>query len=249
MIVTIDGKAIECQAGEYLLDVAGRGGIEIPSICHHEGLPGLGCCRVCLVEVETGGRREIVTACVYPVERECTVFTDSDAVLQNRRVVLALLRARVPESELIARYCEKYGVPENGRLSARDDTGTCVLCGLCVEACAKLGTGAISTVNRGVDKKVSTPYDEPSMACVGCASCASVCPTGAIAVSEDESARVIWNKEFPLARCKRCGVVIGTAFEIRRAARRVDAQPPELCERCRRLAMTDVMAETYENRR
>ena len=245
MIIKIDGKAFECQAGEYLLDVAARGGINIPSLCRHEGLPGLGCCRICIVEVEIDGRREIVTSCIYPIERECSVYTDSDAVKQNRRVVLALLRARAPENEAVARLCEEWGAPEFERLSTRGDTGGCVLCGLCVKACEKLGTGAISTVNRGVDKKVSTPYDEPSMVCVGCASCASVCPTGAIDVYEDESARVIWNKKFPLARCKRCGVVIGTAFEIRRAANRIDAQPPELCESCRRKAMTDVMAETF----
>jgi ferredoxin len=100
-------------------------------------------------------------------------------------------------------------------------------------------------MNRGVEKKVSTPYDEPSLVCVGCASCASVCPTGAIEAYEDESARVIWDKKFPLARCKRCGEVFGTAFEIRRAAQRLGSAPPELCEKCRRKAMADVMAETF----
>lgn len=243
--ITIDGKKIECQAGEYLLDVAARNGIIIPSLCRHEGLPGQGCCRICIVEVETGARRDIVTSCIYPVGQDCIVYTDSDAVRQNRRIVLALLRSRVPESEVVGHFCKEYDVPEFGRFSPRDDTGACILCGLCVKACEKLGTGAISTVNRGIDKKVSTPYDEPSLVCVGCASCASVCPTGAIDVYEDESSRVIWNKKFPLARCKRCGVVIGTAFEIRRAARRIDSDPPELCEKCRRLAMTDVIADTY----
>lgn len=244
MTIIIDGKPCVCEAGEFLLDIAARNGISIPTLCHHEGLPGQGCCRICLVEVETGGRRSIVTACVYPVERECDVFTNSESVSLHRRMVLSMLRASAPESEEVARLCEEYGAPEYERF-VNNPGEKCILCGLCVKACESLGTGAIWTMNRGVLKEVSTPYDEPSLVCVGCASCASTCPVGAIDVWQTEKTRTIWSKTFNLKACSKCGNIMGTQFELGRAAVKADADVPDLCEDCRKKKITDVFAATY----
>ena len=244
MTITIDGKACTCERGEYLLDIALRNGVAIPSLCHHSGLPGQGCCRVCMVELEANGRRSIVTACVYPVERECAVLTNSENVSRQRGMVLCLLRSLAPESEEIGRLCQEYGAPDYARFLKRAG-GKCILCGLCVKACESLGTGAIATVSRGVDKAVATPYGEPSIACVGCASCAKVCPTGAITVTEAENKRVIWNKTYPVKACKGCGKPVGTVVELRRAVKKSGAKMPDLCESCRKKAIADVMAATY----
>ena len=244
MTIIIDGKSYDCEHGEYLLDIARRNGITIPTLCHHEGLPGQGCCRVCIVEVEVNDWRTIVTACVYPVERECSVFTQSEKVCKQRGLILSLLRSRAPESARIASLCDEYDALAHKRFTQRSGE-SCILCGLCAKACESLGTGAISTVNRGVDKVVTTPYDEPSPVCVGCASCALVCPTGAIAVDEDEKERRIWNKALPLKECERCGCVIGTYGEIWRAKKKADTEPPELCDACRKKSITEVMAMTY----
>ena len=246
MTITINDKPCVCEPGEYILDIAARNGIYIPSLCHHEGLRGQARCRVCIVEVETEGRRSTVTACVYPVERECTIFTESENVKRQRRMVLKLLRAKAPQSGEVARLCEIYGVTETDDRFRRTEDGKCILCALCVEACHSLGTGAIGTSGRGVGKCVATPYDEPSLACVGCASCASVCPTGCIEVGESDGRRTIWNKTFPLVACKNCGAVIGTMQELWRAAQKAGAEDaPELCEMCRKKSISDVMAATY----
>ncbi|MBO4861957.1 MAG: (2Fe-2S)-binding protein, partial [Firmicutes bacterium] len=75
MIVTIDGRVCECEKGEFLLQVAKRNGIDIPTLCHHDGLPGQAACRVCLVEVKDGARSQVTASCVFPVDHEVEVFT------------------------------------------------------------------------------------------------------------------------------------------------------------------------------
>lgn len=247
MNVIIDGKSCAFELGEYLINVAERNGVTIPTLCRHKGMYGRGCCRVCIVEVEQGGWKSIVAACIYPLERECEVFTNSERVMHHRKIILSLLRSQAPESKEVARLCEAYGATEIERFVAADGkkNGKCILCGLCAEACAELGTGAISTVNRGVDKAVSTPYDDVSLVCVGCKSCAEVCPTGAIEVVEDGDNRTIWGKTLPLKKCKCCGAVIGTFYELTRAAERLNDEPATLCTECKQKGITDVMAETY----
>ncbi|MCL1876074.1 MAG: 2Fe-2S iron-sulfur cluster-binding protein [Synergistaceae bacterium] len=245
MIIEIDGKACTCSPGEYLLNIASRNGFSIPTLCHHDGLPGQGCCRVCIVEVSLRDRKDIVTACIYPVEQECSVFTDSDRVKRQRGMILALLRASAPESEEISRLCKMYDAPLYERLTQKANE-KCILCGLCVSACETLGASAISSVNRGVEKTVSTPYDEPAADCIGCASCAAVCPTGAISVEENNSSRAIWNRKFTLQLCRHCGKPVGTLDELAFAARKTGVAQTTLCEECRRKAIADEMITAYE---
>ena len=242
--ITINGKACTCEKGEFLLEVARRNGFYIPTLCHHPGVAEQGCCRVCLVEVVENKRSKIVVSCVYPVEQPCEVYTDSARVREDRGAVLMLLAARAPESTEIKALCKQYGAMDGSRFASIEGE-KCIMCGLCARACASLGTGAISTVMRGTSKKISTPYDEPSSACIGCLSCAKICPTRAIDFAEDEKKRSIWGREFELIRCKECGAPIGTKEEIEYAAMRCGEEPTYLCPDCRKKKMADVMAHAY----
>ena len=145
---------------------------------------------------------------------------------------------------MIAALCKAYGAA-NGSRFAQIDGEKCIMCGLCAGACAKLGTGAISTVLRGTAKKISTPYDEPSKDCVGCLSCAYICPTKAITFKDDGQTREVWGRTFEIVHCRECGAPVGTREEIALAARRAGEEPEELCPTCRKKKMTDIMAHTY----
>lgn len=233
MKITINGKVCECEKGEFILPIARRNGIEIPTLCHHDGFSGQGACRVCIVEVVEKGRGKIVVSCVYPVEKECEVFTDSEKVQKQRGMILALLHKKAPGSEEISELCSRYNAPVIERF-VEEPENKCVMCGLCVKACTELSAGAISTVNRGVTKEIATPYHEPSSSCIGCGSCAYVCPTGAIRITETASERTIWGKTFSLVTCESCGRVIGTKEEIAYAAKRAGREPDTLCDSCRK---------------
>lgn len=245
MIIKINGKECECEKGEYLLTVARRNGFEIPTLCHHAALPeGQGSCRLCIVEVTERGKKKIVVSCVYPIGGEIEVETDSEKVRRERGMILTLLAKRAPESPEIRALCEKYNAPEISRF-VKVDNEKCVMCGLCAKVCHALSAGAISTVNRGITKAVSTPYGDPSDACLGCGSCAYVCPTNAIELYEDDKKRVIWNKEFKLVHCTECGAVIGTEEQLKEAVKRAGEEESTLCETCRKMRSANVLSAVY----
>ena len=245
MIIKINGKECECEKGEYLLTVARRNGFEIPTLCHHAALPeGQGSCRVCIVEVTERGKKKIVVSCVYPITGEIEVETDSEKVRRERGMILTLLAKRAPESPEIKALCEKYNAPEISRF-VKVNNEKCVMCGLCAKVCHVLAAGAISTVNRGITKAVSTPYDDPSESCLGCGACAYVCPTNAIDLYEDEEKRIIWHKVFKLVRCKECGAVIGTEEQMKEAVKRAGEEETGLCETCRKNRIADVFSRVY----
>ena len=244
MIIKINGKECECEKGEFLLTVARRNGIVIPTLCNHPAIEGQGSCRVCIVEVFERGKGKIVVSCVYPVEKECEVFTDSDKVRRERGMILRLLQKRAPDSPEINALCQMYGAPVIDRF-VQVDSGKCVLCGLCAKACAELPIGAISTVNRGITKEVSTPYHDESAVCIGCGSCANICPTKAIEMVETADTRTIWGKTFPLVKCARCGAVMGTEQELAFAAKKAGHEPDTLCRDCRKKSISDVFAHTF----
>jgi hypothetical protein len=55
--------------------------------------------------------------------------------------------------------------------------GDCILCGLCVRMCAEqMDAQAIDFVNRGKDRKITTPFDAKSDVCRTCGGCMYICP-------------------------------------------------------------------------
>ena len=274
--VKINGKAYNAEKGEYILDLCRRNRILIPTLCHHEGLSGLGACRLCVVEVNEGSGNKVVVSCVYPLSRDCKVFTETEKIKSIRKTILSMLKTRAPEGDRLASLCQIYGVgknerfippkPAKGASAEKRLAEACVLCGLCAQACASLGTGAISTVGRGVVKKISTPFNEPSADCIGCGSCAAVCPTKAIECTETKGTRSIWGRKFKLLRCASCGKAFATeeeyAFALEKAAVKptaktaplahdadeADSQPPDVCDACRKKKSADVLAAVYGER-
>ncbi|MGN0078646.1 MAG: 2Fe-2S iron-sulfur cluster-binding protein [Coriobacteriales bacterium] len=245
LTITIDGTACECKKGEYLYDVALRNGIFIPVLCRSDAFPEhRACCRVCIVEVVERGWSKVVTSCIYPVEREVEVFTQSERIREERAVIFGLLAARAPRAEGIGALSAASGSVGRGRFVTLPDE-RCVLCGLCVQACDSLGTGAISTVMRGTEKEVDTPYGKASADCIGCLSCANVCPTGKIGFFEDDDSRSIWGRVFELARCDSCGAVLGTPQQLAYSTRGHDSCTQ--CDECRRQQMADELMRTYRN--
>ena len=86
--LTINGRKLDGEPGETILEVARRNGIEIPALCAEERLAPFDSCGVCTVEVEGRG---VVKACSTPIEEAWVIQTDSDAAVEVRKAALELL--------------------------------------------------------------------------------------------------------------------------------------------------------------
>ena len=186
--LTIDGRKVEVEDGCTVLEAAKSAGIHIPTLCYHESLPSYGACRFCIVEVVHQGQTSMTTSCILPAAEGMEVATASEKIIVVRRMLAELMLARCPESEPIIKLAQELGVtesrfprPETGQTLMVGEHEDCILCGMCVRLCDNvLNVGALAFEGRGENRRVTTPFGEPSEICRNCGSCESICPTGGI---------------------------------------------------------------------
>ena len=203
--LTIDDHPCSVPPGYTVLQAAREQGIHIPTLCYLESLPPYAACRLCLVELATPRGGKLVASCAYPCEEGMVVRTDTELVLDTRRTVMELLMSTAGHLPVVQELAAELGVQAPVvRLEAND----CILCGLCVRACREIvGVGAISLTYRGMQRAVSTPFQISSADCIECATCALVCPTGAIHLADiTHPVRTVHTRASPYERraCRLC---------------------------------------------
>ncbi|MBN1380850.1 MAG: (2Fe-2S)-binding protein [Deltaproteobacteria bacterium] len=234
--LVIDGKKIQAKEGITLLEAARENGIDIPTLCSHESLEPSGACRLCSVEVTKGNRSKIVTSCIYTVEEGIKVNTESERVKKVRKLIMELLLARNPDSDVIIELAEKLGVKPQKRFLPDHDKGKCILCRLCIKTCETIvGVSAIGFSSRGATKIVGTPFDEESDVCIGCGACAYVCPTGHIQMETTGDTRTIWGRTFKMTACNVCGRYFAPEDQLKYISQKTGVPLKELstCTSCR----------------
>jgi NADH dehydrogenase/NADH:ubiquinone oxidoreductase subunit G len=187
--LTINGLPVQVEPGTTLLEAAQFLGIEIPTLCHMEGLSPYGACRLCVVEIGAAPRSRLVSSCTYPVEEGLQVRTGSSRVVSARRMVIELLLASCPQSKIIQDLASAHDVR---RQRFRQEHEDCILCGLCVRMCAEQMMGhAIGFRGRGEHRSVGTPFDEKSETCRLCGGCMYVCPACQLRCTYNEPEKAI----------------------------------------------------------
>ena len=176
----INDRKVRARQGWTILETARHYELDIPTLCYHESVAPSGACRLCMVELREGRRSRLVASCIYPVQQGLNVYTETERVQNIRRWIFEMQLAACPASQEIRELAAIYGVVST-RFPIHDPDQTCMVCGLCSRVCEEVvGLSAISTVDRGVHKKVSSPFLRPTDICVACGCCVSVCPTGAM---------------------------------------------------------------------
>ncbi len=87
--IILNGKNTTAQKGEYILAVAKRHGIEIPTLCHDPRLEPFSSCYVCVIEIE--GQKNLQPSCSTRVSEGMSIITDSQRVHKARKTALDLL--------------------------------------------------------------------------------------------------------------------------------------------------------------
>ena len=201
--LVIDEHEVSARAGQTILEVARENDINIPTLCHSDGLSDVGACRLCLVEIK--GNNKLLPACVATVQEGMEVSTNTERLRKHRRTILELLFA---ERNHICAVCVSNGHcelqtlgQEQGltyvRLPYRNpelyvdasherytlDHNRCILCLRCVRACTEIeGAHVLSVMGRGINCIIISDLNDPwgSSTCTRCGKCVQMCPTGAL---------------------------------------------------------------------
>ena len=98
--IQIDNKRLEAAENDSVLETARKAGIHIPTLCYHPALKPSGSCKLCAVEVENMGDRNLVMlSCVLKVKEGMVIRTTGDAVQQARVRAFKRLIQMAPQAQ------------------------------------------------------------------------------------------------------------------------------------------------------
>lgn len=186
--IFVNDQKVRITEGTLLLSILNDQNISVPALCHHKDLKPEGSCRLCSVEVEYDRKRELVTSCNYAVWTTIRVYTETEKVAFHRKMLAEQLLGRWPNVPAIKKLARQCGVTESRFSSDLTDPNpkACVLCGHCIRACAEFAQEhIIAFAGRGSKRHVAMPFEKVDPHCIGCTSCAYVCPTGALQIVDD----------------------------------------------------------------
>jgi len=245
--LTIDGKSVTVPKGTKVVDAAKQVDVDIPVFCYHEKIGSLGCCRMCLVEVEK--MPKLMTACTMDVASDMVVNTLGDKVEKAQKGVLEFTLLNHP---LDCPVCDKggecplqdntfkYGPPDTRMEFHRAnnvkatplspvitiDRERCIACQRCTAYSERIEQDCgLVMLNRGFHNEVNTfnnePYDNRFSGNV-----IDICPVGALTNTDFRFKARTWDLTNQDTLCANCGCNCNITFGTRlNEFMRIEARP------------------------
>ena len=259
--LTIDDQSVTVPKGTKVVDAAKTVGIEIPVFCYHEKIGSLGCCRMCLVEVEK--MPKLMTACTMDVGPDMVVKTNTDKVEKAQKGVLEFTLLNHP---LDCPVCDKGGEcplqnntfkygPGDTRMEfyrANNlkkaplspvitlDRERCIACQRCTAYSSVIEQDhALVMHNRGFNNEVGTfnnePYDTRFSGNV-----IDICPVGALTNTQFRFKARTWDLTNSDTLCSHCGCNCNMTLGVRtNKFMRIESRPNDwvddgwICDKAR----------------
>ncbi len=197
----LDGREVEFNAGESVIQVCDREGVEVPRFCYHDRLKIAGNCRMCLVEVRPGPPKP-QASCALPAAPNMEVFTNTPMVKKAREGVMEFLLINHPldcpicdqggecdlQDEAFAygngesRYCDSKRAVEEKYMGplVKTTMTRCIHCTRCVRFVDEVaGVPEIGALGRGEHMEI-TSYLERALTSELSANIIDLCPVGAL---------------------------------------------------------------------
>ncbi len=200
--ITVDGKPITAERGEWLVDSIMREAHDIPHVCYHPQMGPIQTCDTCMVEVDG----VLVRACATKATPGQVVVTESkratdaqkeafDRILGNHMLYCTVCDNNNGNCEVHNTTAflnvEHQHHPYKPKPYPKDETNPfyrydpdqCILCGRCVEACQTVQVNETLTI----DWSAQFPrvlwdggHTIGGSSCVSCGHCITVCPCNAL---------------------------------------------------------------------
>ncbi|MCP4156483.1 MAG: (2Fe-2S)-binding protein, partial [bacterium] len=211
----INGKAVDFETNETILEVCRRNDHFVPTLCEMSDIQHTpGTCRVCLTEIKrvNDPRMYLVTSCDTPMEEGMNVYTRTARVRENQRLQVEMLLADHDQdcatcvrhgncelqdaAQFVGLHQTRFQNPEFYKQRTKDasspalfrDMTRCIRCHRCITICREIqGTDILVNSEKGLDAEIGV---RDSLAldtsdCTACGQCTLVCPVGALAEKED----------------------------------------------------------------
>ena len=198
--IEIDGRTLEVEPGQMIIEVADAAGIYIPRFCYHEKLSIAANCRMCLVEVVKAPKP--LPACATPVADGMKVFTASKLAVEAQKGTMEFLLINHPldcpvcdqggECPLqdqalgygkdISRFTEKKRVVEDKDIGSLIETEMtrCIHCTRCVRFGQEIaGIMELGMIGRGEHSEITTSLGH-SVDSELSGNMVDLCPVGAL---------------------------------------------------------------------
>jgi NADH-quinone oxidoreductase subunit G len=234
--ITIDGRRIEAEKGQLIIQAADDAGIYIPRFCYHPRMKPVGMCRMCLVEVEGPRGATLMPACYNPVADGMEIRTKSEKAVKAQEGVIEFLLVNHP---LDCPVCDKggecplqdqtitYGPGESRFVEEKRhwekpipisdlvmlDRERCIQCGRCVRFADEVaGDPLIDFAERGDKTEVAVFPDQPYSSYFS-GNVVQICPVGALTSKPYRFKARPWDLHQVESSCTNCAVGCRTVVQ------------------------------------